>query len=179
MAIDWENLLVPQSPLWEFVLRGTVIYFVLLAALRVLVRRHIGSMSLMDLLLMVLIADAAQNAMADEYHSITEGLVLCMTLVGWNYLFDYLAYRYKWFQKLLEPSPLPVVRDGKMLLRNMRREYITKDEIEGLLRELEIHDLSEVKLACVESDGGISVKRVDGSRSSHSQQMKKRSSALR
>lgn len=177
--MDWENLFVPQTPLWEFVLRGTVIYFVLLAALRVLVRRHIGSMSLMDLLLMVLIADAAQNAMADEYHSITEGIVLCATLIGWNYLFDFLAYRYKWFQKLLEPPPLPVVRDGKFLLRNMRQEYITKDEIEGLLRELEIHDLDEVKLACIESDGGISVKRVDGTTSNHSQQMKKKGSALK
>jgi uncharacterized membrane protein YcaP (DUF421 family) len=179
MAIDWENLFVPQTPLWEFVLRGTVIYFVLLAALRVLVRRHIGSMSLIDLLLMVLIADAAQNAMADEYHSLTEGLVLCGTLIAWNYFFDFLAYRYEWFQKLLEPSPLPVVRDGKMLLRNMRREYITKDEIEGLLRELEIHNLSDVKVACVESDGGISVERVDGSKSNHSQRMKKKASALR
>ena len=54
----------------------------LLPALRVLVSRHIGSLSMMDLLLMVLIADAAQNAMASEYRSITEGIVLCGTLIG-------------------------------------------------------------------------------------------------
>src|SRR5262245_46204776 len=115
LAFDWRNLLVPQTSLLELVLRGTLMYLGLLIALRVLVRRHVGSMSLMDLLLMVLIADAAQNAMAAEYKSVSEGFVLCGTLLGWNYFFDWLAYRSPTFQKLLEPAPLPVIRDGTML----------------------------------------------------------------
>jgi uncharacterized membrane protein YcaP (DUF421 family) len=60
----------------------------------------------MDLLLLVLIADAAQNAMAGEYHSISKGLVLCGTLFGWNFLLDWLAYRYDWVARLLECFPL-------------------------------------------------------------------------
>jgi uncharacterized membrane protein YcaP (DUF421 family) len=167
MGIDWENLFVPQVPLLELFLRGTVMYIALLAVLRVLVRRHVGSMSLMDLLLMVLIADAAQNAMADEYHSITEGVVLCGTLIGWNYLFDWLAYRYPAFGKLLEASPLPVVRDGKLMRRNMHTEFITEDELLSQLRQLEIRDLAEVKIACVEPDGGISVERMNGEKARH------------
>src|SRR5687767_943015 len=95
MSLDWESLLVPTTPLIELILRGTLMYFALLLALRLLVRRHVGSLSLMDLLLLVLIADAAQNAMAAEYRSITEGLVLCGTLIGWNYLLDFLAFRSK------------------------------------------------------------------------------------
>jgi uncharacterized membrane protein YcaP (DUF421 family) len=63
--IDWQTLFVPTTPLLELVVRGSAMYLLLLAALRFLVRRHIGSLSLMDLLLMVLIADAAQNAMGD------------------------------------------------------------------------------------------------------------------
>ena len=112
MQIDWQALLIPTTSVVEIIIRGTVMHLLLLAGLRVLVRRHVGSMSLMDLLLMVSIADAAQNGMASEYRSLTEGLVLCGTLMTWNFLFDWLAYQYAWFQRLLEPIPLPIVRDG-------------------------------------------------------------------
>jgi uncharacterized membrane protein YcaP (DUF421 family) len=162
MDIDWQTLFVPQTPLVEIVIRGTVIYLVLLAALRVLVRRHIGSLSLMDLLLIVLIADAAQNAMADEYHSITEGLVLCAVLIGWNYLLDWLSFRYETIEKLLEPRPLPVVRNGRMQRRNMRMELLTDDELMSQLRQQGIEKLESVKLAYIEPDGAVSVVRRDG-----------------
>jgi uncharacterized membrane protein YcaP (DUF421 family) len=161
MEIDWRELFYPQTSLVELVIRGSAMYLLLLAALRVLVRRHIGSMGLMDLLLMVLIADAASNAMASEYRSITEGLVLCGTLIGWNYLLDWLAYRYSFFRKLLEPAPLPVIRGGAFIRKNMRMELITEDELRGLLRQQGIADLAEVKVACIESDGGLSVMRRD------------------
>jgi hypothetical protein len=95
MTLNWHQLLIPETSLLEFVVRGSVMYLMLLFALRVLVRRHIGSLNLMDLLLIVLIADAAQNAMAAEYRSISEGLVLCGTLIAWNYLLDWAAYKSK------------------------------------------------------------------------------------
>lgn len=160
MNVDWHALFVPSGSLLEIVIRGTVVYFVLLAALRVLIRRHVGSMSLMDLLLMVLIADAAQNAMAGEYTTITEGLALCGTLLAWNYLLDWLAYHSSLVGRLLEPPPLLVVRDGKMIRRNMRMEFLTEDELTSQLRLQGVEDLRHVKRACVESDGGISITRL-------------------
>lgn len=159
MGIDWTTLFVPQRPLVELALRGTIMYFALIAGLRVLVRRHVGSMSLMDLLLMVLIADAAQNAMGDQYRSITEGMVLCGTLIGWNFALDWLAYHSKFVQKLLEPPPLPIVRDGQMLRRHMRQELVTVEELRSLLREQGIEDVATVRLAFIEPDGGLSVLR--------------------
>ena len=157
MSIDWQRLFVPETPLLELILRGTIMYLMLLAALRVLVRRHIGSLNLMDLLLIVLIADAAQNAMAAEYRSITEGLVLCGTLIRWNYLLDWAAFKSTIVAKLLEPSPLPLVRDGQIQRRNLRRELITKDELLSQLREQGVEDLAEVGLAYIEPDGAFSV----------------------
>lgn len=167
MGIDWQRLFLPHTPLLELILRGTVMYVGLLAALRILVRRHVGSLSLMDLLLMVLIADAAQNAMGDDYHSITEGAVLCGTLIGWNFLFDWLAYRYPAFQRMLEPPPLPVVRNGQLLRRNMRQELLTEDELMSQLRQQGVGDVSTVKLAYVEPDGGISVVGHSAKRAKH------------
>lgn len=161
MAIDWQQLFIPKESLLELFLRGTAMYLILLVALRVLVRRHVGSMSLMDLLLMVLIADAAQNAMASEYKSLTEGFVLCGTLIGWNFFLDWLAYRFPTFEKLLEPSPLPVIRNGQFQRRNMRQEFITEDELRSQLRQHDIEDVTQVRLAFLEPDGGLSVVRTE------------------
>jgi uncharacterized membrane protein YcaP (DUF421 family) len=165
MNVDWESLFIPATPLLELIIRGSVMYLLLLAALRVLVRRHVGSMSLMDLLLMVLIADAAQNAMADEYRSLTEGVVLCGTLIFWNYLFDWLAYKYPVFEKLMEPAPLPVIKNGRLLRKNMRAEFITEDELLSQLRQQEVLDINDVRIARLEPDGGISIVRRSGKRS--------------
>jgi uncharacterized membrane protein YcaP (DUF421 family) len=162
MYINWQELFVPKTPLLELVIRGSVMYLFLLALLRVLVRRHIGSLNLMDLLLVVLIADAAQNAMAAEYRSISEGLVLCATLIGWNYLLDWLAFKSKFVAGLLEPAPLPLVRNGKIQHRNLRQELITKEELWSQLREQGVSQLAEVKLAFIEPDGAVSVIKKSG-----------------
>ena len=162
MNIDWQSLFTPTTPVLELVLRGSMMYLLLFAALRVLVRRHVGSMSLMDLLLMVLIADAAQNAMAGQYESITEGIIVCGTLIFWNYFLDWLSYKLPFVERLLEPPPLPIVRDGVMLRRSMRQELITQEELMSMLREQGVFDLQEIKLASVEPDGGVSVQRRNG-----------------
>jgi uncharacterized membrane protein YcaP (DUF421 family) len=175
MSIDWHHLFVPTESLAELIIRGSMMYLLLFAALRILGRRHVGSLSMMDLLLMVLIADAAQNAMADEYKSITEGLILCGTLLGWNYLLDWLAFMFPAVERILEPPPLPIIRHGKFIRKNLKAELLTKEEVMGQLREQEVFDLADVEYAYVESDGGLSIKKVAGSQESGSQQNKKSS----
>lgn len=175
MKVDWQHLLIPTESLVELVIRGSAMYLLLFAALRILGRRHVGSLSMMDLLLMVLIADAAQNAMADEYTSITEGLVLCGTLLGWNYLLDRLAFTFPWIDRILEPSPLPIIRRGKFIRKNLKAELLTPDEVLGQLREQEIFEIDEVELAYVESDGGLSVKRYDKSKTTPKHNLKESS----
>jgi uncharacterized membrane protein YcaP (DUF421 family) len=162
---DWRDLFVLDTPFLELVVRGTVVYFALLLAMRVLVRRHVSSLNLMDLLLVVLIADAAQNAMADEYRSITGGLVLCGTLFAWNFLFDWLAFYSEIVARILEPAPLALIRNGRFQRRNLRREFITEDEILSKLREQQIEDVRTVRLAYLEPDGELSVKQDNGEKS--------------
>ena len=71
--IDWQSVFIPSLHIGEIVLRGTIVYLFLFILLRLL-RRGAGAIGISDLLVVVLIADAAQNAMASEYKSITEGL---------------------------------------------------------------------------------------------------------
>jgi uncharacterized membrane protein YcaP (DUF421 family) len=132
-------------------------YISLFILLRVVLKRQAGSLGMTDLLLITLIADASQNAMAGEYRSIPSGVVLVSTIIFWSYAFDWLSYRFPWFNRLTEPPPLPLIKNGKMLRRNMRRELITEDDLKSQLREQGLDDVEKVKEAYMESDGHISV----------------------
>ncbi|HSK08850.1 MAG TPA: YetF domain-containing protein [Vicinamibacterales bacterium] len=164
MALDWGELFVPQTPLLETLIRGTLVYLGLFLLLRLVLKRQSGAVGLTDLLVIVLIADAAQNAMADDYRSIPDGLLLVTVIVFWSHALDWLGYRFPALNRLVHPPPLPLVRDGLMLRRNMRRELITETELKSQLREQGVADLGQVKVACMEGDGRISVVRVDEER---------------
>lgn len=159
--IDWESVFVPTESLLEIVLRGTILYIVMFAFLRIF-RRQSGSISTADLLVVVIIADAAQNGMIGDGKSVTEAVLLITTFFLWNYLFDWLGYRFKFFEKLLEPDKLQMVKNGKFLRRNMRKEMITKDELESQMRQNGIEDISELKSAYMESDGNFSFIKKEG-----------------
>ena len=132
-------------------------YIALFVMLRVILKRQTGTLGMTDLLLITLLADAAQNAMAGEYTSITDGIVLVATIIFWNYLFDWLSFKSEWLGRLIEPPPLPLIKNGRMLRKNMRREFITEDELMMQLREQGLEDVSNVKDAFIESDGRVSV----------------------
>jgi len=153
------ELFALNIPVWELAVRGSAMYLMLFAFFRFVMRRDVGAVGVADLLILVLIADASQNAMAGEYTTISEGAVLVGTLIGWNVLFDWLAFRYKAFAKFVEPAPLPLMKEGKILHRNLRREFLTVDELMAKLREHGIDNLSAVKSACMEGDGEITVVR--------------------
>ncbi|MBJ2154356.1 DUF421 domain-containing protein [Variovorax sp. IB41] len=148
-----------EMPSWHMVLRGTVVYWFLLLVFRFLLRRDVGSLGVADLLFVVLIADASSNAMQGEYKTVTDGLVLIATLVGWNYLLDWGSYHSPVVARLIEPPPAPLVKHGRIVHRTLRRQLITVDELMSKLREKGVHDLSEVRLAMLESDGELSVRK--------------------
>lgn len=161
MSIDWYGMFAfSLSPL-ELVVRGTAIYWFLLFVFRTFLQRDMGAVGVADVLVLVLVADAAQNAMAGDYRSIGDGLVLVSTILGWNVLFDYLAFRFPRLRRLLQPPVLRLVMDGKLLERNLRREFLTEEELMSKLRENGVAELAEVREAFMESDGTITVIRKD------------------
>ena len=156
LRVDWRKAFVPELSVAEIFLRGTAVYFLLFAFLRIL-RRESGAIGITDLLVVVLIADAAQNAMAGEYVSITEGAILVGTIAVWDYALDWLGYHSRFAARVLRPAPLTLVKNGRMLRRNMRRELITEEELMSQLRQQGVADVSEVESARLEGDGHISV----------------------
>lgn len=156
MNINWHDVFALETSPLEIFIRGTLTYFGIFLMFRIILKREIGAMSINDLLVVVLVADAAQNGMAGDYHSISEGLLLVATLVFWSLTLDWLAFRFKSIENLIKPKPLPVIRHGRMLHRNLRREFISRQEMEAAAREQGIDDLSKIKAAYVEPDGRLS-----------------------
>lgn len=155
-----EALFALQVPVWEIVLRGTLVYWFLFLIFRFIVRRDVGSVAIADVLLLVLIADASQNAMAGGYKTVSEGALLVATIVSWNYLLDWASFRFEWVRRLAEPPPFPLVWRGRILYRNLRKEFLPVEELKAHLRQKGIEDLSQVKAAYMESDGSLSVIRM-------------------
>lgn len=155
--VDWaEAFALGLSPL-ELFARGTAMYWFLFFIFRFFVRRAVGSVGVADILILVIVADAAQNAMSGEYNSVSDGFVLVGTLIFWNVLLDRLSFRYPAFRRFAAAPPLCIVRDSKMLRRNMRKEYITEDELLSQLREQGVDSLDKVKDVYLETDGNFSV----------------------
>jgi uncharacterized membrane protein YcaP (DUF421 family) len=161
VMLDWRGMFVPTGSLLELVVRGSVMYLLILAAFRVF-RRDAGSLSVSDLLVVVLIADAAQNGMAGEYRSLTEGVVVVGTIFAWNYALDWLAYRSRFMYRLLHPPSLLLIRNGRIQHRNLRSELITREDLLQQLREQGVEDVASVKKCFLESDGTLSVIRAKG-----------------
>lgn len=155
--LDLGALFDFSLPPAEIIVRGTAIYWFLFLLLRFVLRRDTGAMAMADVLLLVVIADAAQNAMAGEYTSITDGILLVSTIAFWNYALDAAAYRWLPVRRFVEGEPLELVRDGKINRHNMRRELITMDDLMAALREHGLDRVEQVKCARMEKDGEISV----------------------
>lgn len=156
-SVDWGELFRFTVPVLELVVRGTAIYWFLFFVFRFVVRRDVGAVGIADILILVIVADAAQNAMSGSYTSITDGMVLVATLIGWNVLLNWLSFRFQGFRRFAEPPPLKLVANGRMILRNMRKELITEDELWGKLREQGVESLDQVKEVYIEGDGQISI----------------------
>lgn len=155
--VDWPSLFAPDTPALEIIARGSVMYLALFFLLRVLLKRESGTTGMTDLLVIVLIADAAQNGMASDYTSLPDGVLLVAVIIGWAYLLDALAYRWPAAARLIRPGSLVLVRDGRMLHRNMRRELVTEEELRAKLRQQGVDDLADVREVRMESDGDFSV----------------------
>ncbi|WP_225709052.1 DUF421 domain-containing protein [Bradyrhizobium cenepequi] len=155
----WAEVFLPTQSVLEMFVRGTIMYLVIFVLMRFVLKRQAGGLNISDVLLVVLLADAAQNGMAGEYRSITEGVVLVSTIIFWNFMIDWLEYHVPAMRRLLRPAPLMLIKDGRILRGHMRQELVTMDELMSKLREEGVASPSEVAEAYIEPDGNISVRK--------------------
>jgi uncharacterized membrane protein YcaP (DUF421 family) len=151
------DALIPSVSLVEIVLRTVVVYVVVLGLLRLAGKRELGQMSAADLVVILVIANAVQNAMNGGDNSLTGGVVAAATLVGMNFVLDRFGRRVPFLGHLVIEEPTLLLQDGKFIREHMEREHVDEDEVAMAAREHGINDLAQVSAAILEVDGSISI----------------------
>jgi uncharacterized membrane protein YcaP (DUF421 family) len=146
-----------STQLLEIALRSAIIYIVVLIGLRLTGKREVGQLTPFDLVLLLLISNAVQNAMTGPDTSLTGGLVAAATLLLLNLAVSRFGWKNKSLRHLIEGSPTLLVYNGGVIKANLEREHITPGELHQALREHGVASVSDVYMATLEIDGTISV----------------------
>jgi uncharacterized membrane protein YcaP (DUF421 family) len=154
-------VLQPGTPLLEIVGRTLAVYIVVLAGLRLLGKRQLGQMTTSDLVMILLIANAVQNAMVGPDTSLTGGLAAAAVLLAVNFAVVRVASRSDRAERIVSGSPTLLVKDGAFIEQGLRHEDVAPEEIEMAIREHGIPDVSGVRLAYLETDGTVSIVPID------------------
>ena len=154
-----------SMPWWEFILRAVVVYVVLLGMIRISGKRTMGQFTAFDMLLIVLLGNAVQNALLGKDTSMTGGLLLAATLIVLNWSVGLLTSRSRKMERLLEGVPVVLAHNGNVYRDVLRRELVSQNDFEEALRQAGELTLKDVHFAILETDGRISVvpKRKPGS----------------
>ena len=155
---DLQALLVPHH-IVENIVRATVVFWMLFLLLRFLPNRKAGGVGPTDLLVVVLLANAVQAAIQREGTAITDAAIQVATIVGWSIAFDLIGGRVPALRGVLHSEPVEVIRDGQVLMRNLRREFMTEEELDAQLRLQSIDAIDDIAHAYIEHDGRVSVIR--------------------
>ncbi|HZP89895.1 MAG TPA: YetF domain-containing protein [Actinomycetota bacterium] len=145
------------TPVWQIALRSATVYVAVLAGLRLAGKREIGQLSVSDLVLVLLIANAVQNAMVGPDTSLTGGLVSAATLLALAALVAAVVFRSPLLSGIVEGTRVQLVMDGRPDRRAMARAGVTNEELLTAIHENQIADLADVYEAFLEPDGQISV----------------------
>jgi uncharacterized membrane protein YcaP (DUF421 family) len=140
------------------VIRAVFIYFFLLLLFNITPKRAISSLDTFDFVLLLIISEAAQNALVGENYSITHSVLIISTLVGLTIMMGWMKQRYNWFEKLLSGTPLLILENGKTFQDRMKRNQVDDTDILSAARDLQgIERLDQIKYAVLETNGSITI----------------------
>ena len=146
-----------QTTLLDVILRTAAIYGTLYAALRLLGKREVSQFTPFDLVLLLTLANAVQNAMVGDNTSLGAGIAAALTLLIVNFLLNLALSRQLRLRHWIEGTPTLLVRHGRVEWLAMKRERLDMEELHTAIREHGMNGLAEVDLAVLELDGSISV----------------------
>jgi uncharacterized membrane protein YcaP (DUF421 family) len=150
-------MLTLTIPAWNIVLRTAAIYLIVLIGLRLAGKREIGQMTVFDLVVLLLLANAVQNAMVGPDTSLAGGMLAAVVLLVLNATVARLRLRWPRLRRLVEGTPTLLVLHGEVIPAHLRREGVDQETLEAALREHGVADLGDVEMAVLEIDGSISV----------------------
>jgi uncharacterized membrane protein YcaP (DUF421 family) len=138
-------------------LKTAIIYVFLVAGLRLLGKRELGQMTVYDLVLMIVLANAVQNAMVGDDNTLFGGIISATTLIVLNGLLRFALQRWSRFETALVGQPVVLVNDGRLMTEAMAREGISREQMMAALREHGLERVEDAHICVLEVDGAISV----------------------
>lgn len=142
----------------ESIVRALAVYLFLLLVMRLSGKRTLAQITVFDLVLLLVISEAVQNAMVGENYSLTNAFVLVLTLVGADIALSLLKQRSRWVARLIDDVPLVIVEDGRLLEDRMRRSRVDAEDVMEAARELQgLERMEQIKYAVLERSGTITI----------------------
>ena len=157
MSATFSEMFQLAMPWWAFVLRACVVYFILLGMIRLSGKRTMGQFTPFDMLLVVLLGNAVQNALLGEDTSVGGGLVLAATLIALNWLVGLVSARSPRVERWVEGAPVLLARNGQVYRDVLRRELISREDFEKAMREAGCLEMADIQLAVLENNGHITL----------------------
>jgi len=148
-------LLLPAMSIPEKILRTIVVYFFLLAGLRLAGKRELGQLNAFDLVVLLLLSNTVQNAIIGPDDTLSGGLIGATTLIVVNWIVVRFLYSHPNLDKIVEGEADCLVRDGKILYENLKKETITVPELELAARKQGFASLDDVEKAMIEVGGAL------------------------
>lgn len=146
-----------ETPIWEIVARGTVVYLALAVMLRLVPKRHIGSIAPNDMIALVIVGTLASDAIMGDVQALTDILLMIVVILIWDYLSNLAEYHFPRFRGIAQDSPTLLIHRGVLLRDNLRKEKLTEEELIANLRKQGVAEIANVQQAILEVDGQITV----------------------
>lgn len=140
----------------DIVLRATIMFFALFALLRLMGKRELSEMTPFELVLLVVMGDLIQQGVTHNDFSLTGAILAASTFAFWAVVLSWITYLSPRAERALEGTPVVVIRDGKLIRENLRRDRLTRSEIEAEMRLAGIARIEDVDWAILETEGKVS-----------------------
>jgi uncharacterized membrane protein YcaP (DUF421 family) len=145
-----------QAPWWEFVLRASVVYVVLLAMVRLSGKRTVGQFTPFDLVVVMLLSEAVSGSITGQDESLVGGLIAAATLIALDVLIAVGSSRSRRFDAAMQGNPVLIGRDGVIYEDVLKRQRVPRSDIDKALRDADC-EIENMRMAIIESDGNINI----------------------
>ena len=151
------NVILPSLPFYILIMRAAIVYAILYFALRLAGKRQVSQMGAAELMALLMLSDAVQNSMVGSDNSLLGGLICALTLLSLSVLLEYIGFRFKRVEAVIEGTPTIIIYRGQVREEALNKEWLGRHDLKSMLRKQGVQSPAEVDLAVLESDGSMSI----------------------
>jgi len=152
-----ESPWFPSQPWWLLIVRPAVLYIAVVALLRLSGKRQVAHLGVGELVVLLLMSESVSNGLQGNDHSILGGILAAATLIVLSRVSQYLIFKSKSVEKLIEGEPTLLIHRGRVIQANVDRELLTEQDLKQMLRKHGVKNIEDVEQLILEGDGLVSV----------------------